>query len=169
MSKYIPNPRIHKPFSYTWKSSAKENKEELNAAREYRQQMLTEKNRVESISLGQLSFKDLYKFPFKKSDHSSWVYDDKGNFIFQFENDTKGFQKKVLEILNEETLEYNRREVRVEGGFVQAKIEGSWVNLLLIRGWGNLTGAGAYNLDGEYAAKIQESLAEYIVEKLNIK
>ena len=38
---------------------------------------------------------------------------------------------------------------------------------ILIRGWGNLTGAGSYNLDGEYAGKIQDTLAEYIVQKLN--
>jgi hypothetical protein len=40
---------------------------------------------------------------------------------------------------------------------------------ILIRGWGNLTGVGSYNLDGEYAAKIQDTLAEYIVEKLKNK
>ena len=36
----------------------------------------------------------------------------------------------------------------------------------MIRGWGNLTGVGAYNLNGDYATKIQDTLAEYIIEKL---
>ena len=45
--------------------------------------------------------------------------------------------------------------------------DGERKEFILIRGWGNLTGTGSYNLDGEYAGKIQDSLAEYIVEKLN--
>ena len=37
---------------------------------------------------------------------------------------------------------------------------------ITIRGWGRLTGTGAYNLDGEWAGKIQDSLQKFIVEKL---
>ena len=36
-----------------------------------------------------------------------------------------------------------------------------------IRGWGMLTGIGAYNLDIETAAKIQDDFAEYCVKMLN--
>ena len=36
--------------------------------------------------------------------------------------------------------------------------------LILIRGWGNLTGAGAHNLSVEEAANIQDTFADFIVE-----
>lgn len=39
--------------------------------------------------------------------------------------------------------------------------------VILIRGWGYLTGCGACNLDSETAAKIQDAFGDYIVEQLN--
>jgi hypothetical protein len=50
---------------------------------------------------------------------------------------------------------------------ISIKVEDELTPLILIRGWGNLTGCGAYNLDGEYAGKIQDTLEEYIIEKLS--
>lgn len=39
--------------------------------------------------------------------------------------------------------------------------------IILIRGWGMLTGIGGYNLPLNEAAKIQDAFATYIVECLN--
>ena len=36
-----------------------------------------------------------------------------------------------------------------------------------IRGWGMLTGIGAYNLPAEEAAQIQDDFANYCVQMLN--
>ena len=36
-----------------------------------------------------------------------------------------------------------------------------------IRGWGNLTGTGGYNLSEESAMIVQDTLAEYIIQRLN--
>ena len=36
-----------------------------------------------------------------------------------------------------------------------------------MRGWGMLTGVGGYNLDAEYAAKIQDEFMEYCIKTLN--
>jgi hypothetical protein len=63
--------------------------------------------------------------------------------------------------------DYNRQEVKSDGGYISININGDWLNAILVRGWGLLTGAGAYNLNGKWAAKIQDSLEEYIVEKLS--
>ena len=38
---------------------------------------------------------------------------------------------------------------------------------LLVRGWGMLTGIGAYNLKIDYAAKIQDEFANWCVNKLS--
>lgn len=39
--------------------------------------------------------------------------------------------------------------------------------VILIGGWGNLTGCGAHNLKLEVAANIQDTFADFIVERLN--
>ena len=41
------------------------------------------------------------------------------------------------------------------------------VPILLIRGWGMLTGVGGYNLDPNVAAQIQDDFAEFILKQLN--
>jgi len=41
--------------------------------------------------------------------------------------------------------------------------------ILLIRGWGHLTGTGGLNLPLDQAAAFQDSFANYIVEKLSGK
>lgn len=179
-SKFIPKSRIsNKPnpvFNNTkkedmWYSFATSNSpaqlEEEKEDKRYREKQLAEKKRIESISLEELTFRDLYEFPFHQAKYGGWVYDAKGNFIFQFEFDNKETKEKIINILNGEVVEYNRQEIRVEDGYISININGDWLNAILIRGWGNLTGVGAYNLDGKYAARIQDTLAEYIVEKLN--
>lgn len=166
-SKYIPKSRISKrvPISYEWSSDAVDFS---NIVNDYVNPHIAEKERIEAISLEQLSFRDLYKFPFRRAEYDSWVYDDSSNFIFQFELGGDTIRNKVVEILNGELEDYNRKEVRQDNGYIQVKVDDIWHNLILIRGWGNLTGVGAHNLDVDYAAKIQDILAEYIIEKLTI-
>jgi len=161
-SKFNMKSRATPPVSYTWSSPPRDLEAEKKS-KEYDNHLKLEKERVEAIPLGQLSFKDLYQFPFRQSEHSSWVYDNIDNFIFQFEFRAELTRKKIIEILNGEMLEYKRQDVEFKGG--QIFINGDLA--ITIRGWGSLTGIGGYNLDGEYAGKIQDTLGEYIVEKLN--
>lgn len=172
-SKFIPNsPKsFNMPTTneYEWYSmgSSKEDKAEKEEMEKYDRTMKSEKERIESIPLEELSFRDLYQFPFHKAKYGSWVYDSDSNFIFQFEFDNKETQDKIIKILNGDIAEYNRQDVRVDGGCIEININGDWLNAILIRGWGLLTGVGAYNLDSKRAAKIQDTLQEYIVEKLS--
>lgn len=169
-SKYIPKSKTHKSQTWEWSSKpfSKEERERIDSEnKEYNNTMESEKTRIESIDLDKLSFKDLYQFPFHQAKYGSWVYDKNSNFIFQFELGGEDVRNTIISILNNELSEYNRKEVRQNEGYIQVKIEETWHNLLLIRGWGNLTGAGAYNLKAEYACKIQDTLAEFIVEKLS--
>lgn len=43
------------------------------------------------------------------------------------------------------------------------------LEIILIRGWGMLTGVGGYNLSADKAAEIQDVFANYCVEMLNKK
>lgn len=173
-SKFIPKSRISNKanpvFNYvnddTWYSFATpDNSKEKEETRLWKEKQDAEKNRIESIPLEDLSFRDLYKFPFHQAKYGNWVYDANSNFIFQFEFKGEDTRKKVIDILNGDLLEYKRQEVEHKDGMIY--VDG--IEFILIRGWGNLTGVGAYNLDGEWAGKIQDSLAEYIVEKLGKK
>lgn len=157
MSKYIPKSRIKTPIpsSYEWASFPPEKEEYVNP-------YIAEKGRIEAIPLEELTFKDLYEFPFRQAKYGSWVYDKNSNFIFQFEFRNEETRQKVIDILNGNLTEYKRQDVRSEGGMI-------YINdnpFILIRGWGNLTGVGAYNLNGDHAAKIQDTLEQYIIEKL---
>ena len=69
----------------------------------------------------------------------------------------------IIDILNDRTDKYVNREVKYdEAG--QISIDG--INVILLRGWGHLTGCDALNLPGHEAAKIQDDFGEWIVKKL---
>lgn len=165
-SKFIPKSRItHQATTWEWESkpiSKAEREKEERENREYNNKMESEKQRIQSIPLEKLSFRDLYTEPFKDTSRIGWVYSG-DNFIFQFLSYNDETNKKCLQILNGKLLEYNRHDVKHLNG----EITINDVPFILIRGWGRLTGTGAYNLDAEYACRIQDTLAEYIVEKLS--
>jgi len=168
MSKYIPNAKSAPKFNeFTWSSkpySKAEIEKEQKEIKEYRDYLTSEKTRVENIPLEKLSFRDLYVEPFVDSLRIGRV-NSGDNFVFQFLSDNDETNEKCLKILNGEITEYNRHNVKHLNG----EIFINEVPFILIRGWGNLTGTGSFNLDVKYASKIQDSLAEYIVEKLNFK
>lgn len=157
MSKYIPKSRIvNVPLATSWSNDVKPQKEYVNPH-------IKEKERIEAIPLEELTFRNLYEFPFHQAKYDSWVYDKNSNFIFQFEFRNEETRQKVIDILNGDLLEYKRQDVKSEGGMI-------YINdkpFILIRGWGNLTSVGAYNLNGDHAAKIQDTLEQYIIEKLS--
>lgn len=120
------------------------------------------------------TYKDIYMFPLKCTGYSDRVYDLKGNFVFQFEPQfVEGdFDPKYIELRDKIMTVLNSNE-RVDTGDKfyhesgQICKTGTRIPLITIRGWGNLTGIGANNLSHEEAANIQDTFAEFIVEKLN--
>ena len=159
-SKYIPKSKLSRITpAFEWSSDAIDFK---NIVEDYKNPLASEKERIEAIPLEQLEFTDLYEFPFHTSKYGGWVYDAKDNFIFQFEFNNEETREKIIQILNGELLEYKKNKIESKGGqiFINDRLA------ITIRGWGGLTGTGAYNLDGEWAGKIQDSLQKFIVEKL---
>jgi hypothetical protein len=111
------------------------------------------------------TFKDIYKFPIQN--YHGRFYDNDNNFLFQTLFYNKEKTELLLDVLNgKETLK--NPELKFE--HIEGKIiDNSGEPLLLIRGWGNLTGIGGHNLSPEEAANIQDTFAQYIVEKLNFR
>ena len=114
------------------------------------------------------TFKDIYKFPLVEWGNStSRVHDQDGNFVFQFEYISKSTMEKLLKCINGGlNLTNPHISFRHEDGYI---LDNDHNKLILIRGWGNLTGIGAHNLPVEEAANIQDTFADFIVERLNFR
>lgn len=176
MSKFIPKSRLNKqvlqwnnflPNDYWESKLTKEDKEEQKKYKEEMDFKEREKQRIESIPLEEVSFRDLYQFPFHQAKYGSWVYDGNSHFIFQFQINNKITQESCIKILNGEINPTKENKFVHKDGMIYLDKDEELHEFILIRGWGNLTGTGSYNLGGEYAGKIQDTLAEYIVQKLN--
>lgn len=112
------------------------------------------------------NFKEVYKFPFSDH-HDGWIYDDAENFIFQFEIDDEKMCELLLQVINGKVNLKNKELLfRHEEGYIISNTE---QKVILIRGWGNLTSPNCLNFEYEDAMFIQDTLADYIVERLNFR
>ena len=119
-----------------------------------------------------ITFKDLYKFPFQSpsEDYYQKVTDASGNFIFQFEfYDDPVMAKLLLGAINGRKLLISTNiQFHTKDGYIYMTTDLNEPKpIILIRGWGNLTGFGGHRLSSSVAEEIQDSLADYIVEQLN--
>lgn len=111
------------------------------------------------------TYKDVYQFPLEES--HGWIYDQKRNFVFQFMIDDEKKEQKILDVINgKENFKNLDLVFKHEQGQIFDK---SGLPIILIRGWGNLTGTGAMNLSVEEASNIQDTFANFIVERLNYR
>ena len=81
-------------------------------------------------------------------------------------------KEKMLRVINGSDEKFkNQFKLRYENGLVFITDKNNNIQdreLLLIRGWGYLTGkGGGLGLDGDTAVEIQKLLANYIIERLN--
>ena len=111
------------------------------------------------------TYKDVYELPLEEN--HGWIYDQKGNFVFQFMIDDEKTEQKILDVINgKENFKNLDFLFKHEQGQILDK---SGLPIILIRGWGNLTGTGAMNLSVEEASNIQDTFAIFIVERLNYR
>ena len=111
------------------------------------------------------TYKDVYELPLEES--HGWIYDQKRNFVFQFMIDDEKTEQKILNVINgKENFKNFHLSFYHENGVIQ---DDKGQKIILIRGWGNLTGTGAMNLSVEEAANIQDTFANFIVERLNYR
>jgi len=114
------------------------------------------------------TYKDVYKLPLKFSDndYTSRVVDQDDNFVFQFTFKNEETRAILLDVINGvKTLKTKELVFFNENGDIKNNEDNG--TIILIRGWGNLTGIGTMNLPIEVAANIQDTFAEFVVEQLN--
>lgn len=124
------------------------------------------------------TFKEYFKFPLKMWDDwdlKVFTSDDKMAFDWMV-NASRDIKQKLIDVINGDTpaRQATPKKFWHDAGIIWCRFlsgldEGKEIKLCRIRGWGMLTGTGGYNLEPEYAAEIQDTFAEYIVEKLNGK
>ena len=118
-------------------------------------------------------WKEVYKLPLvdsfiDKHDRfrSGRILDSKSQFVFQFLNASNKSQERALAAINGTSKIGREHSVFIhEAGYIS--INGTKV--ILIRGWGNLTGTGGHRFTPEKAATVQDTFAEFIVRQLNLK
>ena len=131
----------------------------------------------------ELTWKDVYKFPLHNEDYCPFMVmtaDGERAFDFEWpawENYDKTdrvsdeTQTKIISKLNGENVIiedfYNFSYNNAGDIYAYSSKTNKNKHIMMIRGWGYLTGCGALNLPNEVAAKIQDDFGQYIVETLN--
>ena len=115
---------------------------------------------------------DIYKLPLRDpmiidKFRGGRVYDKKNNFVFQFLDLKYSEQKIILEILNGNYKPTIKHIYSV--GEDPNIILCDNIPIIMIRGWGNLTGTGALHLSIEDATNIQDTFRDWIINKLTVK
>ena len=116
-------------------------------------------------------WKDIYELPISDSYidgddgfRSGRISDNKSQFIFQFLNVGNKTQETTLAVINgEKNLTNTDIKFSHKDGYILANDR----KVIMIRGWGNLTGGGGHNLKQDVAANVQDTFADYIVNQLN--
>lgn len=111
------------------------------------------------------TYKEVYQLPLE--DQHGWIYDQKRNFVFQFLIDNEEIENKILDVINGKNNLTNPEIFFVHENGIIKNNKGQ--EFILIRGWGNLTGKGALNLSDKEAFNIQDTFADFIVERLNYR
>lgn len=113
-------------------------------------------------------FEKAFKLPFKNQMFGR-IVDSEDNFCFEITGiDDKELTDKLIRVINgEENLKNPKLSFKKDSVYIIMCDEEHEEEMILIRGWGYLTGVGGLHLSEEEAIEIQNDLADYIVERLN--
>lgn len=125
-------------------------------------------------------FSKYYKFPLKMwKGTTGKVFTDDNNMAFDwllpYGEKYNGIKQRLLDRIN--GYDYTPWSVKKtfyenNNGHIVCRVEegentGNEIKVLLVRGWGMLTGVGGYNLDPIVASQIQDDFTKFILKQLN--
>lgn len=111
----------------------------------------------------ELTFKDVYQLPLRIDEFCPiYVFSENNVTAFNIITEDADLISEILEIINGNSKKKISNNVAFEDGYILIDRE----PVLLVRGWGYLTGSGGLNLPSEKAAKIQDDFADWVVNRL---
>lgn len=114
-----------------------------------------------------ISFKKAYKFPLHVDKNRTYIWTNDYTMAFNYLIDNADYIKQIIRKINgKDVPELDcSKPFSIAGSL---KIQDKFGNkLLLLRGWGHLTGVGGLNLEPEEAMDIQDEFLKYCVNQLN--
>lgn len=124
-----------------------------------------------------VNFKEYFRFPLKGDYGLVFTYDNRRAFDFAnswcyrdglIADDNN--QANIIEVLNGSGKKITTDlKLSHDNGIIYSEINGRKQELIIIRGWGYLTGTGGLNLKDDLAAVIQDEFANYIVKMLTVE
>ena len=118
-------------------------------------------------------FSNAWKLPFVKDPEGLHVYvwDNAHNMCFNFLKDDQEEYDRVVDLLNGKSRKFFKIAICVDGQriLVSDDERAEPEKILLVRGWGHLTGTRALKLPREKAIELQTQLIEYTCGKLTGK
>lgn len=76
------------------------------------------------------------------------------------------YQRKVVACINGGTKPTIPLELTYVDSYIYIKINGRVKKFISIRGWGNLTSPGGWNLTDKHAVQLQDEFATFIINQL---
>lgn len=117
-----------------------------------------------------MTFKEVYKFPLKVDEYCpiiTWTANKQRAFDWCVDVSSEK-QQELIDMINGTKQHQFKHKFYREGIEIYSNnpiFNGKPV--LMIRGWGYLTGSGSLHLPQEEAIRIQDEFGDYIVEQLN--
>ena len=113
----------------------------------------------------ELTFKDIYMPPFYVGACKIYGYSKNGEKAFTaFGDAAQAHMTHIISLLNGEKLEkYKKEDISIEKDKLYVKNA-----IILIRGWGKLTGTGegCYHIAPTDAAKLQDEFIQWVVDMI---
>lgn len=113
----------------------------------------------------ELKFDDVFKPPFKV--YYPMIFDSKERISLTAICSEEIAHRIILKLNGKTDKKLKNGHVSYCDGELFFNKDGKSIKIMLVRGWGRLTGIGGLKLDGELAAKLQDDLGKWIVDKLN--
>ena len=107
---------------------------------------------------------DIWIPPFY-NDYDCYIKSSNNVMLFSICTSNKTLIKNIITKLNGESIEFKYKFKKSNDDF--QLIQYNDKNVLLMRGWGHLTGCGALNLPEKEAAIIQDEMEDWVIETLN--
>lgn len=104
---------------------------------------------------------NIFKPPFYNA-CQIYIFDADNQMCFNILTEDEFLCYDILDAMNDKKIDKKYDNVRIDDEYLYIDDE----PVLLVRGWGYLTGIGGLNMNDEEAIKAQKELLEYVKNKL---